>query len=341
MCQTSRFLVAQPLEVGESLDPHLRSEGAERRLPLAGHRPQVGVEGHHLGHSAVVPERRQRLVGQVARVVVDPAHAGVGGDHRRPGRLYRVQCRGHGSVGDVHHDAQVVGAPDRGASEIGEAAVLAGRVLEARVGHRRVAEVVVAVVGQPQVARAKVVVGVQDPQVTPQRMAVLDADERRQPPLAVNAANVCGRPRQHDGLRILHVRHPPDGGKLGEGVRHGAGVPGRVALALPHVDDEEDRIQPPVLHPHQVDLPASPLGLPGIVALGTKIGRNVHVRVHGEDSGVDGRGTGQKFGVTVCRYRFHIASPNLRVHPGVGRRATRPRSRRCRLLCGRKNGTER
>ena len=194
---------------------------------------------------------------------------------------------------------------DRGTSEIGEAPVLRGQVLEAGHGHRGVAQVVVAVVGQSQVARAKVVVRLEDVQVPAEGMAVLDPDERRAPPLAVNAPHVRGRARQTDGLRVLHVGHAADGGKLGERVGHGPRVARHVALALPHVNDEKHRIQPAALHPHQIDLAAARLGLPGIVGLGTEIGRYIHVGVHGEDTRVDGRGAGEEVGFGVCRQGIH------------------------------------
>ena len=70
-----------------------------------------------------------------------------------------------------------------GASETAETPVFSLRFLAAEAGDGRIANVVMAVVEKAEVARAKVVVDIEEFQIAADGIAVLNADQRRAPAL--------------------------------------------------------------------------------------------------------------------------------------------------------------
>ena len=93
-------------------------------------------------------------------------------------------------------------------------------IAELRAGARRAREVVVAIMDEPHVARAKRVVPFEQPEIAAQREAVLDADGGDELAAGGDARDVCGAVGDLDAIRIDLVGHATDGIEL----RHRVGL---------------------------------------------------------------------------------------------------------------------
>jgi hypothetical protein len=133
---------------------------------------------------------------------------------------------------------------------------------------------------QADVARATRVGGVQPLQVVVQRIAVLDADHRGEPPRRLVRPDVARRARQPDLVRVT-LQHEIDGVVLTRGLRDGLGVTRRGQRPLLDIDDEEGGVQSTATHLRQVHLERT-------VLAGVEL-RVVHVRQGDVDMGVEGQ----------------------------------------------------
>ena len=108
-------------------------------------------------HAAVVADRAQQVVGQVARHVHERTRGGMRTDDRRPRQLQHVADAVVRCVRDVHHHSQRIGARDHRTAELADAGVpgaVERRFAEFRVRVRARAQVVVADMGHAHVTRA-------------------------------------------------------------------------------------------------------------------------------------------------------------------------------------------
>ena len=138
-------------------DPELLAE--ERRVVVDHHDATVEREGAH------------HIVGHVPRVVRDDAAGRMRRDHRRLGRLDRIEERLVGHMRDVDHHAEPVHLADDILPERGEAVV--GRFVGRGIG-----PVVVLVVREGHVPDAERGVDAQQPHVVVDHVATFHAHER-------------------------------------------------------------------------------------------------------------------------------------------------------------------
>ena len=139
----------------------------------------VAVERHRLHHAAVLLDRQQLLVVEVAAVVGDGSRRRVRRDDRRLRQRDGLQVRLLRRVREVDHEADAVHLGDRLLAELAQPVVQPLAVALAGV---RVGELAVAVVRQRQVAAAAVVELLDARQVGADRVGVLDADQRHLAP---------------------------------------------------------------------------------------------------------------------------------------------------------------
>ncbi len=213
------------------------------------------------------------------------AHARVRGDHGRTREPHGVEHRVLRDVRDVDQDAEPVHLRDDLLAELAHAAVLGLGVAEVLARRRRVGDVVVPAVRERDVARAELVVGLEQREVAADDVAVLDADRGDELAARVDALDVVRGVGQLDLLRAELLRQPVDRLEL----RHRVGLRLLVVLRRPlrlaDVDDEEGGVEPALAHLGDVDLPLEPLA--GIDLLGGEVERDVVVRVDGEHALVD------------------------------------------------------
>ncbi len=104
------------------------------------------------------------------------------GDDGGARRLDGGERRRAGGVRDVDHHPEIVRAGDSGAAERTQALMLAAFVIRL-VGKlllrlRAVGEIVVAIVNEAEIARAEIIVEIEQGGFARNRIAVLDADQR-------------------------------------------------------------------------------------------------------------------------------------------------------------------
>ncbi len=217
-------------------------------------------------------------------MVVDGARARMRGDDRRGGERRRVHHGGLGRVRHVDHDAGAIEGRDELLPEGREPAVPGRRVAEvgARVG--AVAELVVAEVGDPDVAHAALGPHGHVGDALAQGIGVLHADERDALARRDGVAHLLGAGRERDLVGIGR-RHALDGAVL---ELHDLARPGVAFLGqrlLLRVEDEEGRVQAACAHLGQVDLARREAS--GIRRGGGEVERDVDMGVECEEARVD------------------------------------------------------
>jgi hypothetical protein len=216
------------------------------------------------------------------------------GDDGGARRLDGGERRRAGGVRDVDHHPEIVRAGDSGAAERTQALMLAAFVIRL-VGKlllrlRAVGEIVVAIVNEAEIARAEIIVEIEQGGFARNRIAVLDADQRDAFLLFMKAADIGGGEREADLILVLNIRHAADGGELGQRLRGRFRIAEGAPLGLRDIDDEEDGIETAVAHPRQVDLHGPGVAERRVVFLRTEEARNVDMRVDGDDALMDARG---------------------------------------------------
>ena len=174
-------------------------------------------------------------------------------DDGRCGEPHRIERGLLRAVRDVDHQAEPVHARDRFGAERADAR-RRGRIAERCVRPRRAREVVVAVVDEPDVAGAKLVVAVEHLEVAAERVAVLDADRRDELARGSDARNVGRRIGELDAVRVELLGHAVDGGELGQRVGLRASVAFVRASRLADEHDEEAGVETAGRHLRQIDL---------------------------------------------------------------------------------------
>jgi hypothetical protein len=196
------------------------------------------------------------------------------------GHIEDVIKRLVGGVRDIDDHSQPVALGDDPPSEFAQPFVLG--ILAVRGG---VADVVVRSVAQRDVPHALLVKEFDEREIQADRVAVLHPDEGRELPLSLEAIGVARGEAQPDHRRIV-VRHLMDGINDPDRRILGLGIALRIPGSLSDESGEELRVQPALLHPGKVDLPA--LALRRIVALADlpvraqKVEGCIAMRVHGE-----------------------------------------------------------
>ena len=242
---------------------------------------EVGI-GHHLHHAAAAGDRAQQRIVEVARVLHQFVRGRMAGDHRGARPLDHVAHALVGRVRDVDHHPQLVRAQHHRTPEAGEPGIgrrLAGGLVRRGTGAQRV----VPHVGQAQVAHPALPGAVDCVQAAAQRVAVLDADHRRQHAVGVVLPHVGGRAGETDAVRVP-CQQGFDAGiaALGGGDRRLVALRGQRSLL--DIEDEERGVEPALLHLAQVDL--EPGVGAGVVAVLLHVGaRDVDVRVERERLG--------------------------------------------------------
>ena len=188
-------------------------------------------------------------------------------------------------MGDVNHDTDAVHAGDDPFAKGADAAVF-GVAFVPVTRCRRVADVVVAAVGERDVASPELVIIVHETQIAPDDEAVLDADDGDALAGGVDAHDVVDAVGQLDPVRVQFLGSPVDGLEFDHGRRLRRGE-GRIVtrLRLAHVDDEEGAVETTLAHLRQVDfVGASDSRIDGFAG---ELGGDVDVGVEGEDAVVD------------------------------------------------------
>jgi len=153
----------------------------------------------------------------------------------------------------------------------------------------RVGQLAVAVVGEREVPGPQLGELPDVGQVGAEGIAVLHPDQGHLAARGVDQPGLFRGAGQPDPSRGNGVGEPVDGGEFLHGLGVGLGKTGRGEVGrLPHIDDQEHRVQPPGLHLGEVHLGRQAAG---VVAVPGEVGRvDVDVGVESHDPVVDGPG---------------------------------------------------
>ncbi len=212
--------------------------------------------GHRLDHAALFRNGAQQLIGQITRMIGQGPRRGVRGDDRRARNGQRIAHAVVRGVRHIHHHPQRIGARHRSATERTHAGIFRAvvrRLAQLEIGHRAAAQIVVADMGQAEIARTASKGCIESIQIVPERIPVLDTDGQAQQTLRMVFAHIAWRERGAHAPWIFCQQHV-DGRIFSVGLRHRIGVAFRAQRPLPHVDHQKRGIHAAALHLGQVHL---------------------------------------------------------------------------------------
>jgi hypothetical protein len=230
--------------------PHVIIEGGRRGLRVL----EEGRHRVHLDQTALLRQPAQPRVVDVAHVIVQAVGTGMREDDGRLRQFQQLVEHGVGGMRLVDHDAEAVRLGDQRSALRRQPLPLRCRRI------RRVGELVVGGVHQPQHAQAVVEIGLQQRRIQCQGRGVLHADEHHAPARGGDAPRILGSQCQFELVRMCGHQAVQLEQPLQPMVARGT-IAGDRALTLPRVDHPQAAVEPAFDHARQVDLVGAITGL--------------------------------------------------------------------------------